>query len=237
MNSAKTRLGLTAVAAVVVLLSAGCTSKKYVRAQAAPLIQSTNDLDAKTAGDHRAIVDTDNRATAGIAGAQHAADAADTRAAGAQGAADRANGNAQEAYNRVDSLSGVVAGLDTYRNISQTSVTFAFDKAVLTPADKRQLDTLGSSLQAARHTIVQLTGGTDSVGDAQYNYRLSQKRADAVAAYLQTKYGIAPHLFYLVGIGKDVAVASNRTAAGREKNRRVEVKVLSNQVETPARPS
>lgn len=231
MNSAKTRVGLVTGAALVLLLSTGCTTKRYVRSQAAPLINNTNDLDAKTAADHRTIVDTDERATKGIAGAQSAADTADARARGAQGTADQAQGNAQEAYNRVDSLSGAVAGLDHYRSVSDTNVTFAFDKAVLTGSDKRQLDTLAASLQGARHYLVQLTGGTDSVGDAQYNYQLSQKRADAVAAYLQTKYGVAPHLIYLVGIGKDQAVASNKTAAGRLRNRRVEVKVLSNMQE------
>ena len=99
---------------------------------------------------------------------------------------------------------------------------------MLTAADKKQLDSLATSLQSARHYLVQLTGGTDSVGDAAYNYALSQKRADVVATYLQTKYNIPPHKFYLVGIGKDDAVASNKTASGRSKNRRVDVKVLSN---------
>jgi outer membrane protein OmpA-like peptidoglycan-associated protein len=66
------------------------------------------------------------------------------------------------------------------------------------------------------------------VGDATYNYQLSQRRADAVANYLQTKYNIPPHKFYLVGIGKDQQVASDSTAAGRAKNRRVEIKLLSN---------
>ena len=63
MNSAKTRLGMVAGAVVVLALSTGCTSKKYVRSQAAPLINQTNDLDAKTAADHRAIGDTDARET------------------------------------------------------------------------------------------------------------------------------------------------------------------------------
>lgn len=236
-SSARLRVGAIAGAAVVVLLSTGCTSKKYVRSQAAPVISQTNDLDARTANDHRTISDTDARAQQGIAGAQTAADAAGTRANGAQTSADQANGNAQEAYNRVDSLTGVVANLDNYKPVQDTSVTFAFDKAALTAADRQQLDSLASSLQSARHYIVQLTGGTDSVGDAQYNYALSQKRADAVAAYLQTKYNIPPHKFYLVGIGKDDAVASNKTSAGRSKNRRVDVKVLSNMQEDDTSPA
>ena len=227
-NLVASRLGVAGTAALVVLLSTGCTTKNYVRSQAGPLINQTNDLDAKTAADHRNIVDTDQRAQQGITTAKSNAAAADQHAGAAQTAADAANGNAQQAYNRVDSLAGVVAGLDQYKQLSDTSVTFGFDKSVLTANDKRQLDTLATSLQNSRHYIVQLTGGTDSVGSAQYNYGLSQKRADVVANYLQAKYGIAPHKFYLVGIGKDSAVATNRTASGRSKNRRVDVQVLSN---------
>ena len=73
-----------------------------------------------------------------------------------------------------------------------------------------------------------MSGGTDSIGAAQYNYDLSQRRADAVVQYLAAKYGIQPHRFYLIGIGKDQAVAPNDTKEGRQKNRRVEVQLLSN---------
>lgn len=244
-NDVGLKLGVAASAALVILLSTGCSTKNYVRSQAGPVINQTNDLDARTATDHRNIVDTDQRAQQGINRAQGAADAANAHAQTAQGQADAANGNAQQAFNRVDSLAGVVAGLDSYKPLSNTSVTFAFAKSALTAADKHQLDSLASSLQGSRHYIVQLTGGTDSVGSAEYNYALSQKRADAVANYLQSKYGIAPHKFYLVGIGKDSAVASNRSASGRAKNRRVDVQVLSNMQEegttqasaAPANPS
>ncbi len=222
---------LAASAALLLFVSTGCSSKKYVRSQTAPIAKQANDLDARTAADHRTIAETDERTTRGIAGAQSAADASDTHAQAAGKAADAANGNAQQAYNRVDSLTGVVAGLDTYKPISNASVTFPFDKSALTASDKQQLDGIATSLQTTKHFIIELTGGTDSVGDAQYNYALSQRRADAVAAYLQAKYNIAPHKFYLVGIGKDQSVATNKTAAGRSKNRRVDIRVLSNMQE------
>ncbi len=236
-QAAKTARAMScaSTAALIVLLSTGCSTKRYVRSQAAPIIQNTNELDARTRQDHRDITDTDTRAQQGIANAQNAANAADQHAMAAGQAADKASGSAQVAYNRVDSLAGTIAGLDTYKPLSDVSVTFAFDKATLTPTDKKELDQVASSLNTTKHYILELTGGTDSVGDAQYNYGLSQRRADAVAQYLQTKYNIAPHKFYLVGIGKDKEVASNRTANGRKQNRRVEVRVLSNlQEETTA---
>ena len=153
---------------------------------------------------------------------------ADQHAVAAGQSADAANQSAQEAYNRVDSLSGVVANLDNYKPLSDVSVTFGFDKAVLTASDKKKLDELAANLTNARGYILEVTGGTDSTGDANYNYQLSQRRADAVVNYLASKYNIPPHKFYLIGIGKDQQVASNRTAAGRAKNRRVEIKLMSN---------
>lgn len=222
-------LATAAVAGAFLLtFTIGCSSKNYVRSQTAPLVQQTNDLDAKTASDHRTIVDTDSRAQSGIARAQSAADAADQHASAAGQSADAAGRSAQEAYNRVDTLNGVIANLDNYKSIADVSVTFGFDKSVLTANDKKTLDDFAASLANKRSYILAVTGGTDSTGDANYNYGLSQRRADAVVNYLATRYGIAPHKFYLIGIGKDQQVASDATAAGRAKNRRVEVKLMTN---------
>jgi len=229
VNSTLKMYGPAVLASALALtMTIGCSTKNYVKSQTGPLIQQTNDLDAKTAQDHRNITDTDQRAQAGISKAQAAADQADQHAQSAGQAAQQANGAATEAVNRVDTLQGVIANLDNYKPISDISVTFGFDKSTLTKADKEQLDQIASSLQNARGYILAVTGGTDSVGDAQYNYQLSNRRADAVVLYLQTKYNIPPHKFYLIGIGKDNPAADNKTAAGRAQNRRVEIKLMSN---------
>ena len=224
---------ISALAACTLSLSliagtTGCSSKNYVRSQTAPIVANVNDLDEKTAADHRAIADTDARATTGIAGAQSAADTANQHALAAGTAADQANGTATDAANRVDSLAGVVANLDQYKQLQDVSVTFGFDKTILTPSDKKELDALATNLTSTKGYILQLTGGTDSVGDKDYNYRLSQRRADAVVTYLSAKYNVPPHKFYLVGIGKDQQIATDKTAAGRAQNRRVEIQLLSN---------
>ncbi len=223
--------------ALAITLATGCSTKNYVRSQTGPLIQQTNELDAKTAQDHRAIQDTDQRAQAGITQAQSAADTADQHAQAAGQSADQANQAATEAVNRVDSLQGVIANLDNYKQLSDVSVTFAFDKSVLTKDDKDQLDQIATNLPNTRGYLIALTGGTDSVGDAQYNYQLSNRRADAVVTYLSTKYNIPPHKFYLIGIGKDNPVADNHTRDGRAQNRRVEIKLLSNMDQGSAAPA
>jgi outer membrane protein OmpA-like peptidoglycan-associated protein len=108
------------------------------------------------------------------------------------------------------------------------SVTFGFNKSILTKADKAQLDQFGTQLAATQNYVLEVTGGTDSVGSKEYNYGLSDRRAMAVVQYLAAKYNVPAHKFYLIGLGKDVEVDSNKTAAGRAKNRHVEVQLLSN---------
>lgn len=211
------------------LLVTGCSTKSYVRKQTAPVINQTNELDDKTAANNRALGDLDKKTGAGITDAQTRAANAQQAANAANGAAGQAQQSSQDAVHRADSLSSVVSNLDTYSKVSDVSVTFAFNKAELTRASKAELDGLAVQLGTQRSYILQLTGGTDSVGSATYNYELSDKRADAVVQYLAAKYNVPAHRFYLIGLGKDQAVASNSTAGGRAKNRRVEVQLLTNQ--------
>lgn len=214
--------------ALVAVTVSGCATKNYVRTQTQPLVEHTDQLDQKTSANNAQIHDVDSRAQSGITRVQGAADTAMQNAQGASKAASDAEVAANDAVHRADSLDSVVKGLDQYKQIADVTVTFGFDKSVLTADDKEQLDSFAASLGSAKSYILEVTGGTDSTGPAQYNYDLSQRRADAVVQYLASKYGIAAHRFYLIGIGEDKAVASNDTREGREKNRRVEVQLLSN---------
>jgi OOP family OmpA-OmpF porin len=217
-----------AAAALTVAGVSGCATKNYVRTQTQPLVEHTDQLDQKSSANNQQIHDVDSRAQSGITSAQGAADTATQNAQGASKAAADAETAANDAVHRADSLDSVVKGLDQFKQVADVSVTFRFDKAVLTDDDKAQLDSFAASLGSAKSYILEVTGGTDSTGPAQYNYDLSQRRADAVVQYLASKYGVAPHRFYLIGIGKDQEVASNDTKDGRQKNRRVEVQLLSN---------
>jgi len=215
-------------ASLAVLGASGCATKNYVKTQTAPLVQHTDELETKAAANNQQIKAVDERAQEGISKAQSAADAANQNAQGANKAAGDAQVAAVDAVHRADSLDSVVKGLDSYKSVANVTVTFGFDKAVLTKDDKDQLDTFAGQLGAAKSYILEVTGGTDSIGSAEYNYELSQRRADAVVQYLAAKFGIAAHRFYLIGIGKDKQVAPDNTAEGRKQNRRVEVQLLTN---------
>jgi len=223
------RFGFVLTAAALAVMGvAGCATKKFVHTQTAPLVEHSDQLDRKTSANNQQIHEVDDRAQAGIRQAQGSADAANQNADNANKAAGNAESAATSAVHRADSLDSVVKGLDNYKQAAEVSVTFGFDKALLTKEDREQLDTFAAQLSSAKGYILEVTGGTDSVGAAQYNYDLSQRRADAVVQYLAAKYAIPAHRFYLIGIGKDKEVAPNTTAEGRKQNRRVQVQLLSN---------
>jgi OmpA-OmpF porin, OOP family len=238
----KTSNGLLIAAAVALVGVTGCASKNYVKSQTAPIVDHTNQLDQKTAENNRNLHDVDDRATSGIKQVQTAAEAAAQNAQTAGKAAGDANTAAADAVHRADSLDSVVKGLDSYKSMANVTVTFGFDKATLSKDDQAQLDQFAQQLTSAKSFILEVTGGTDSTGSAAYNYDLSNRRADAVVQYLASKYGVAAHRFYLIGIGKDKEVAPNTTAEGRKQNRRVEIQLLSNMgggqgtTATPAAP-
>lgn len=231
-------IAASTVGALCLLLATGCTTKKYVRSQTAPIIEHTNELDDATAKNSRDIRDVDQRAQSGVQQAEQSANQASQQAQTAKQAAGTAQQAAQEAVNRADSLASVVANLDNYKQAADISVHFGFDKDTLTRQDKEKLDEFAQKLSGAKGYLLEVTGGTDSTGSAQYNYDLSQRRAESVVQYLASKYNIPPHKFYLIGIGKDQAVASNGTRKGRAENRRVTVQLLTNQTgQEPTAPS
>jgi OOP family OmpA-OmpF porin len=101
---------------------------------------------------------------------------------------------------------------------------FDVNKADLKPAGKSELDALAAKLQGAQVEQISITGHTDSSGASEYNRQLSERRADAVKAYLVSK-GLDGSRIDTRGAGDSQPVASNSTAAGRAQNRRVEIDI------------
>ncbi len=89
-------------------------------------------------------------------------------------------------------LTQLSKGLDSYKQMADITVNFGFNKYNLTKDEKDKLDQFAQQLAGAKSYIVEVTGGTDSTGSAEYNYALSNRRADAVVQYLAAKYGVAP---------------------------------------------
>jgi OmpA-OmpF porin, OOP family len=232
-----TRTSLTIFLAASMLATVGCASKNYVKEQTTPLINKTNELDDLTAKNTKDIKDVDARAQAGIAAVnaktadvEQKAQTAGDNAAAAQQVADAANA-------RVGVLTDTVANLDNYHAVAETSVQFGFNRDNLTPKAKETLDQLAGNLATTKGYILALEGGTDSVGSSDYNYDLSQRRANSVIQYLASKYNVPAHKIYVIGLGKDKPVEDNKTKAGRALNRRVDVRLMTNTTGDTTKPA
>jgi len=222
------RTSLVICLAASMVATVGCSSKNCVKSQTTPLINKTNELDDLTAKNTRDIKDVDQRAQAAIqavntktAEVEQKTQTAAQNATQAQQMADAANG-------RVGVLTNTVANLDNYHPIAETSVKFGFNKDNLTQKAQEALDQLAAQIASTKGYIIALEGGTDSVGPADYNYDLSQRRANSVIQYLASKYNVPAHKIYVIGLGKDKPVEPNKTSAGRADNRRVDVRLMTN---------
>ena len=115
------------------------------------------------------------------------------------------------------------------RIIDRVSLTlhFDFDKAVIKDRDIPELTRGINFIRRYPEAAVRLEGNTDGIGTEEYNQRLSERRADAVRAYILNKGVIDESRITAVGYGKSNPVASNDTEEGRAKNRRVDILILS----------
>ena len=112
--------------------------------------------------------------------------------------------------------------------LSENMVNFDFDSSNLTATAKGNLDKLGQILSNNPDTNINIYGHTDSVGKADYNQKLSERRAQSVKTYLVSK-GIDAARMNAMGMGATTPIASNDTASGRAQNRRVEFAITANE--------
>src|SRR5271168_5371101 len=223
-----TRTSLIICLAVSMAATVGCASKNYVKQETTPLINKTNELDDLTAKNSKDIKDVDQRAQAGIQAVQAKATEVDQKALAAGSEADKAQLSANAATQRVDALTNTVVNLDNYRPVVETAVHFGFNKDNLTKDAKEAIDQLATSVATTKGYIITVEGATDSIGSSDYNYELSQRRANAVIQYLAAEKSVPAYKIYLIGLGKDKPVDSNKTADGRAKNRRVDIRLMTN---------
>jgi outer membrane protein OmpA-like peptidoglycan-associated protein len=103
-------------------------------------------------------------------------------------------------------------------------VTFDTDSTVVKPGLHSEIDRVAGILQQYPDTLIRVEGHTDSVGTEEYNMDLSIRRAQSVRDLLNQR-GVDTQRVEVVGYGEAISVATNDTEAGRQRNRRVEIKV------------
>jgi OOP family OmpA-OmpF porin len=127
---------------------------------------------------------------------------------------------------KVDALGCPVLFSGLARTLVLTGVNFESGSATLTGQSSATLESVAASLKAYPELRIEIAGYTDDRGTVAANRRLSQARADAVRAFL-VRQGVAAAQLIARGYGAANPIDSNTTAAGRARNRRVELHRLS----------
>ncbi len=203
--------------------------KTYVKRQTEPIRDRVNELDELTAGNSKAIKDTDSRAQAGIKLASDKADAADQHAVDAGNKATAAQQSAQQVTTRVQTVETVVGNIDQYKASNQTEIRFRSGQTVLSKNAKDALDQMASGVKGQRGYIIEVEGF--SSGQGQTAITNSQKMAESVVRYLVLNHEIPVYRIYLVGMGNAPSPSSDDAKTKRQSGGRVEVSLLKNDLE------
>jgi OmpA-OmpF porin, OOP family len=111
--------------------------------------------------------------------------------------------------------------------LANRTVQFESGSAKLTAAGSAVLNDMASTIKKLNDPFINIVGNTDNVGSRQSNIELSLARASAVKDYLVGK-GVPAARLSVSGMGPDNPIASNDTAAGRARNRRIDFRILKN---------
>ena len=211
--------------ALAVIPAGGCATKKYVRnrvnERVTPLESRTGELE-----------ETSRRNTQEIGRLSRDIEDVRQRTDRAQQQADRAASSAEQANTRVagveQSVGDLRANLDKYTAQKIVTVLFAANKSELSQDARTSLDELASQIRDRNGFLLEIQGFASAEGKVEKNEALSQARSEAVRRYLAERHNIPLFRMSILGFGTARPVASNDTLEGREQNRRVEVRLLTN---------
>ena len=137
-----------------------------------------------------------------------------------------------KAQDTADTANNRINGLDDYEPIKTITIYFTTNSALPGAKGKAVIDEAAAWVKAQpdkKGWVVAVVGYADSTGNSARNRDLSERRANSVIYYMVTKHGLPLNrLVQPFGYGQLDPVAGNTTAAGRAKNRRVEVRLMRN---------
>jgi OmpA-OmpF porin, OOP family len=148
-----------------------------------------------------------------------------------QAVAQSARDEAAKAQSTADLANNRINGLDDFDPLKTITVYFPTNSSKLGPKAKAEIDSAAAwvKTQDTKGWVMAVIGYADSTGASQRNIDLSERRANAVIYYIISKYKMPLHrLVQPFGYGQLEPVAENKTAEGRAKNRRVEIRLMVN---------
>lgn len=226
---------LTSAVSLVVLATAGCATRDYVKEQIDPVTGRVQTVEARVAGTESALKSTEATLQAdiqanrkAIAEVQVPLNAQSGRIARTEAEIAKLSTATQEAVARANQAGEMARGKLVYEVVlTDEQLQFATDSAVLSKAAQAALDDFVAKLKAEnRGFYIEVQGHTDKTGFAHTNHLLGERRAEAVKRYLNMNGGIPLHRLNTISYGGSKPLASNKTAEGRKQNRRVVLVVI-----------
>jgi outer membrane protein OmpA-like peptidoglycan-associated protein len=180
-------------------------------------------IEAEQARQSEQLEETDGIAKTALKNAKNAQESADK----AQVSADRAQNTAEVAKSDAAHAQARIGAIDDFEATEALTVLFNAGSFKLTPGAKVKLDEFATKAKTTRGYVIELSGFASSEGGVYKNHELSAKRVEAVMDYL-IGVGNVPIRRIVVPYSGGIMspVADNNTRAGREQNRRVEVRML-----------
>jgi outer membrane protein OmpA-like peptidoglycan-associated protein len=229
--------------AFVAITGVGCATKKYVRQTVSPVQARVDELEKKNAAQDGSITElgrglsaTDERAKGAdgkaVDAARDAARANDQaalagkQASAAQTVAESGVSRATAAEHAVGDLGNKVERMDNFKLATAQNVLFDLAQSKLSKEALSLLDALAEKVGPLKHYVIEVQGFTDSTGAPETNLRLSERRAAEVVRYLTLERKIPLFRVNVMGYGAANPASENKTRAGRQQNRRVQVSLF-----------
>lgn len=213
MKLGKSLVWVIGIPIALALATSGCATKKYVASQVTPVNHRVSALEKST---NEKVAYLNNKIDTGLSQVNERVSTTDQKLDQVAAAAQQAQGTASRAMEETEANSGKIAANSTaietlgngvanalnYQLVEKADVTFAFNKAILTPEAKLALDQVALKVAGLPRSVVELAGFTDTVGSKNYNLALSRRRAEAVQRYLVMQK-VPLRSIHIIGLGEE----------------------------------
>ena len=202
------------------------TERERAEAEAETARQQTAEARQQTAEAQQQTAEAQQQTAEAEAEARRVQEEAEATRRAAEAEMNRLN----DALGRIAETRRTALGL--VMNLDEGALKFDFDRADLRPASRETLSRIAGILFTAEDFAITITGHTDARGDAEYNRRLSERRARAVAGYL-IEAGLSSARFTVEGLGKAYPLDTADTDEAHARNRRVELGIVNARIIDP----
>ena len=216
------KMKLFSTVVVAVLFTAGCATKNWVRKNQEPVQAQVDEGAAENTRQNHAL----GKFNSDLDETDRELGATKERVGTAETEITKLGTRMDATGRGLSELRERIANLDDYNVAGESVVYFGYDKDELTDETKAELDKLVAESDTWKKYFVSVEGYTDQIGPADYNLKLSQRRAENVVRYLVLEHNIPAHRIYTIGLGKNRLVEENKDREARARNRRVEVSVF-----------